>query len=321
MRFVYSLLKISVLTLLFCAAAIAQETTGGLQGTVKDPSGAVVPNAKVTVTSSTLVGSKEIETDSAGYYRFANLPPGAYTITVTAKGFKTVKREGLNLEVGHLPTVDITLEVGVAETIVEVTTQVPTIDTTTNTTVNNVTEDIINLVPHGVSFQSVLQFSPMARNEPLMGGNPYNGFAGTGGCSPTGCSNGGQVGYQVGGAADSENSYLVEGQSTNNLIGGYSHTNVPFDLIDQVEIKSSGIEAEHGGALGGVVNVVMKKGGNAWHGSVVAQYNSSAMNGAPNDFSRYDPTSSGVTTAWGALDPTYQQYNPKKDSTKDFLPG
>ena len=69
------------------------------------------------------------------------------------------------------------------------------------------------------------------------------------------------------GGSDSENSYLVEGQETANLIGGYSHTNVPFDFIQEVQIKSSGIEAEHGGALGGVVNVVMKKGSNAYHGS------------------------------------------------------
>jgi len=161
---------------------------------------------------------------------------------VTSKGFATIKRE-LILEVGHLPTVDISLEVGTSSTVVEVSTAAPAIDTTTNTTVNNVTEDIIKFVPHGETFQSVLQFSPMARNEPLMGGNAYNNFAGTGGCSPTGCSNGAAAGYQVGGAADSENSYLVEGQSTNNLIGGYSHTNVPFDLIQEVEIKSSGIEA------------------------------------------------------------------------------
>src|SRR5215472_5755692 len=201
MRSFYSFMKAFALTLLFVAGTMAQETTGGLQGTVKDSSGAVVPNARVVVSGVALVGTKEINTDGSGYYRFANLPAGSYTVTVTAQGFKTVKREGLIIEVGHLPSVDISLEIGVAETVIEVTTQAPAIDTTTNTTVNNVTEDIINLVPHGTSFQSVLQFSPMARNEPLMGGNQYNGFAGTGGCSPTGCSNGGQVGYQVGGAS------------------------------------------------------------------------------------------------------------------------
>jgi hypothetical protein len=82
--------------------AKAQETTGGLQGTVKDPSGASVPGAHVVVTGTSLVRTKEVDTDSSGYYRFANLPPGKYTITVTAKGFSTNKRE-LPLEVGHLP--------------------------------------------------------------------------------------------------------------------------------------------------------------------------------------------------------------------------
>lgn len=306
----------------------AQETTGGLQGTVKDPTGAVVPHAKVVVRGTSLVGSKELETDGSGYYRFINLPPGTYTITVDAKGFKFLKREGLDIAVGHFPVVDLMLEVGSATTLIEVNAGAPLVDTATNTTVNNVTEDVINYVPHALSFQSILQFAPMARNEPLMGGSIPGAFKGTGGCSPTGCSNGAAVGYQVGGAADSENSYLVEGQSTNNLIGGYSHTNVPFDLIDEVEIKSSGIEAEHGGALGGVANVVMKKGGNNLHGSVVVQYNNSSMNGGgPNDYPRYDPSSSGCSPgvagcpAFGGIDPTYQLYNPKKDSTKDFLPG
>lgn len=311
---------------LFSLAALAQETTGGLQGVIKDPSGAVVPGAKVVVSGTSLVGSKETATDGSGYYRFANLPPGTYTLTVTAKGFSTVKRDGLSLEVGHLPSVDISLEVGMASTVVEVTSAAPQIDVTASRTMTNVTEDVIKMIPHGESFQSVIQFAPSARNEPLAGGMG-SGFSGTGGCSPTGCSNGGSAGYQVGGAADSENGYLVEGQDTANNIGGYSHTNVPFDFIDEVQVKTTGIEAEHGAALGGVANVIMKKGGNHYHGTVVTQYNASGMNGAPNDYSRYDPSSSGCTPGnagcplFGGIDPTQQQYNPKKDSTKDFFPG
>src|SRR5205823_13590745 len=85
----------------------AQETTGGLQGTVKDASGAVVSNAHVVVRGNTLVGDKSLDTDQSGYYRFANLPPGQYSIDVSAKGFKTVKRQGIGLETGRLPTLDI----------------------------------------------------------------------------------------------------------------------------------------------------------------------------------------------------------------------
>src|SRR3974377_2306084 len=105
--------------LAFASNALAQETTGGVQGTVKDPSGAVVPGAKVVITAPDLVGLKEATTDSAGYYRFTNLPPSRYTIAVTASGFATNKHEFV-LEVGHLPTIDIALEVGKSETIVEV---------------------------------------------------------------------------------------------------------------------------------------------------------------------------------------------------------
>src|SRR5438876_6984122 len=270
-------------------STMAQETTGGLQGTVKDPSGAVVPGAKVVVTGVSLVGSKELQTDSSGYYRFANLPPGSYTITVTAKGFKTFKRAGLTLEVGHLPTSDVVLEVGTAETIVEVTAAPPVIDTTTTQNLTNVTDDIIQNVPHGNSYQSMIQFSPMARNEPLAGA-----AGGTGGSMPGSSGNGLSYGYSIGGAADSENGYLIEGQDTENISGGYSGANVPFQFIQEVQIKSSGIEAEHGGALGGVVNVVMKKGSNAFHGQFFGTFETAAANGSPIPFLRYDPNSTGL---------------------------
>src|SRR4029077_10373498 len=111
-------------------AGHAQETTGGMQGTVKDPSGAVVPHAQISISGSALVGAKEQETDNSGFYRFANLPPGTYTLSVAAKGFKTFKREGLVIEVGHLPINDIALEVGAESTVVEVSEVSPLIETT-----------------------------------------------------------------------------------------------------------------------------------------------------------------------------------------------
>jgi hypothetical protein len=311
--------------LLLAGSVVAQETTGGFQGTVKDPSGAVVPNAKVVVTAPMLAGSKEIETDGSGYYRFINLPPGNYTITVTAAGFATAKRD-LILEVGHLPSVDFALEVGKASVVVEVSSEAPQIDVTTNVTTTNVTEDVIDNIPHGRSFQSVIQFAPSARNEPLMGNNSMGGYGGngTGGSSPGSTANGGQYGFSVAGGSDSENSYLVEGQETANLIGGYSHTSVPFDFIQEVEIKNSGIQAEHGGALGGVVNVIQKKGTNNYHGSVFTYFENDGMDsgGQIPPEARYNPLSTQTTGPWGGLiDPTFQEYVAKKDKTSDVFPG
>jgi hypothetical protein len=152
MRFSTPMLCVAALLLLI-SSAVAQETTGGLQGTVKDQSGAVVPKAQVTARGQSLVGDKQIETDGSGYFRFANLPPGDYNLTVSAKGFRTVKRD-LTLEVGHLPTVDFTLEVGATAEVVEVSGEAPQIDVTTEHTLTNVTEDVIQQVPHGYSFQS-----------------------------------------------------------------------------------------------------------------------------------------------------------------------
>ncbi|WP_263382993.1 TonB-dependent receptor [Granulicella arctica] len=303
----------------------AQETTGAIVGAIKDASGAVIPHAHVHVDTASLPGGKTTDTDAKGNYHFANLPPGSYVITVSSKGFSELRREGLMLEVGHSPSVDLTLTVGSESTVVEVSAESPAIDVTTVTTLTNVTQDVINYVPRGRSYQSVIQFAPSARNEPLMGNTTTNG---SGSVSPGNGSNGNSYGYSVAGGSDSENSYLVEGQETANLIGGYSHTNVPFDFIQEVQVKSSGIEAEHGGALGGVVNVIMQKGSPKFHGSAFIQFENQSLDAGPSPFSHYDATSAPTATNWqgaagysGLADAAYQSYQPIKPNHSDVFPG
>jgi hypothetical protein len=303
--------------LLLVSTLFAQETTGGLQGTVKDPSGAVVSGAAVELSGSALEGKKSLTTDNSGYYRFANLPPGTYMVTVKAPSFSELKREGIRIEVGHLPTLDLTLAVGASGTVVEVSGAAPVIDVTTNTNQTNLTNETLNDTPHGYSFQSVIQYAPMARNEPLAGGSA--GMTGnSGGSLPGSAGNGLSVGFSVGGAADSENSYLVEGQDTENISGGASQANVPFQFIQEVQVKSSGIEAEHGGALGGVVNVVMKKGSNGYHGSFFTTYESDGLDGSENATLRYNPV---ATFASPVSDNESQTYQPTRDHFRIVQPG
>ena len=336
------LLAFFVMALSLAGVGAAQETTAALQGTVKDATGAVIPGAKVTVATPTLVGTKSLTTDSKGYYHFSNLPPGDYTITVEMKGFTTMKRQNVGLQVGKSPSIDISLTVGAEATVVEVSTDQPAIDVTSVTTQTTVSNDVIQYVPRGTSFQSVIQFAPAASNEPLMGSQQMGGGLGSG--SPGSTSNGGAYGFSIAGGSDSENSYLVEGQETANLIGGYSHTSVPFDFIDEVQVKSSGIAAEYGGALGGVVDVIMKKGTPQYHGSVFASFQDASLNGGPNSYARYDPLGNETATNWtspasslpacsttvttgcfpgyvGAIDAPYQSYTPVKPRTSDVFPG
>lgn len=314
-------LCIAGLLAFFLTASYAQETTGAIQGTIKDSAGAVVSHAIIKVTTDSLPGGKTTETDGKGYYHFANLPPGAYVLTVQAKGFSELKREGISLEVGRAPSIDLTVSVGAETTVVEVSTESPQIDVTTVTSQTNITADTLDFVPRGTSFQSVIQFAPSARNEPLMGTGTSGAAAGNGSCSPGSCTSGASNGYSIGGGSDSENSYLVEGQETADLIGGYSHTNVPFEFIEEVQVKTSGIEAQHGGALGGVVDVIMKKGTQKYHGSVFSDFVTDKFNAGPNASEGYDPTSSPVQMATYLADASPEYYQSKKNHYSTVFPG
>jgi outer membrane receptor protein involved in Fe transport len=301
----FSLAAIGLLTLLGGSGVFAQETTAGLEGTVKDSTGALIPKATVEVTSPALIGSKKEATEQ-GHFRFSNLPPGVYAITATAQGFRTAKVGDVELLVGHVPTVDITLEVGTLTETVEVSANAAIIDPTQSKVQTNIaTQMVQNLPVQSMSFQSLIQFAPGARSEPLQGNgsgtNPNNGF-------------------QINGASNSENTYLLDGQDTGNLVGGQSQANMPLDFIDEVQIKSSGFEAENGGALGGVVNVISKRGSNEWHGSIFTYYYADRFNANPNPSLIKNPQFPTNLTG-PRLDQPAEYYYPVKDHQRIVDPG
>ena len=152
-----------------------------------------------------------------------------------------------------------------AETIVEVQATPLIVDTTQSKAAVNISSEVLTNIPKGRSFQSLIEFAPGSRQEPL------------------------QDGYQIDGASDGENVYAVEGLDTGSIQTGASGINVPTEFIQEVQVKSSGFEAEYGGALGGVVQVVQKRGGNTWHGSGVFYYRSNGLQGSDRPTLRDDP--------------------------------
>src|SRR5208337_915831 len=169
------------------------------------------------------------------------------------------------------------------------------------------------------SFQSVIQFAPMAREEPLSGMYTNGrGTGGSGGSMPGSSGNGQGFGYMIGGAADSESAYLVDGQDTENISGGYSKANVPMEFIQSEDVKTSGISAEYGGALGAVINVTTKTGGNEFHGQIFATYESSSADATNvSDYLRYDPQG----PLGSNIEPNTQIYAAQKPHFRDAQPG
>jgi outer membrane receptor protein involved in Fe transport len=277
------------------ALSVGQETTGGIKGYVKDKSGAVIAKAQVELTSTALIVSKKAETDGAGYFYFQQLPPGNYTLTVTAPNFRSYKQTAIPLAVGQLPSLDISLEIGTVGEVVEVSGKAPIVDVTTSKVAVEIPQEVIDNLPKGRSYQSLIPFAPGARQEPLQSSRVdrlrSNGF-------------------QIDGASDSENTYLVEGLDTSNIQNGGIKQNVVFEFVDQVQVKTSGTEAEFGGAMGGVVNVIQKRGSNSWHGSLVAYFRSNAFDANDQCVTTPQPTLSESVVPSGQQLKCGLRYNP-----------
>ncbi len=243
-----SMLCVLAALLCFGSVAFAQEQTVSIQGVVKDASGAVLPGATVEARNP-LAGTNTAVTNADGVYRFPALPPGKYEITATLQGFKSAKLTDTVLELGRNLVIDLTMALASVTEEVSVTAESsPIIDVKGNAATASITRNTIERMPKGRDFTTILRQAPGAQAESKAGGT------------------------QIDGASGSENRFILDGMDTTNLQTGVSGKTMLLDFVEEVQVKSSGYNAEFGGATGGVVNVLTKSGTNAFHGQAGTYY-------------------------------------------------
>ncbi len=271
----------------------AQERTGEIQGLVSDEQGAAIPGATVTAESRTLPKPLQAVTDSQGRFRFFNVPIGTYVMTVGLTGFSTHKQT-VEVKLGSQITANAKLGVGQVTEVIEVTGTTLSIDPTSSRSATNITADQIeNLAKAGRGFNSLLAMAPGVFLE------PKNGSAGVGG-------------VQVGGSSGSENGFYIDGTEVSDLRRGSLRegNNIPFEFIQEVQVKAGGFEAEFGGATGGVVNVATKSGTNAFHGSLGTSYTGDGLNGTDRGFYQRSVADANVSEFFQPREDKYSVWSP-----------
>ena len=170
------LLGVLALALSFATGAYAQETRGSIEGVVKDASGAVLPGATVEARSPSLVGVSSTNSDSNGVYRFPALAPGIYEVSATLSGFTTKKVADIQLNLGQTLKVDFALPIAGVTESVQVTAESPLIDVKGNAASVSIQADVIDRIPKGRDFTSVINSAPgTSANESRGGGTMIDG--------------------------------------------------------------------------------------------------------------------------------------------------
>jgi hypothetical protein len=252
---------------LAAAPAVAQERFGGLTGTAADASGGILPGATVTITNQATGAVREVITGPNGTYAVSDLEPGRYTIAFELQGFARFEVPDIQVLLGRTLKVDAMLKVGSITEVVQVTADnTPAIDLQTTTVAHNVTAEEIERLPKGRSFQSLALTAPSVNSGDIEGG------------------------FQVNGASGAENAFTVDGVVTNSLINGRSRQDTVFEYLQEVQVKTTGISAEYGGALGGVISAVTKSGGNTFRGEGHYYFLGSPLSAAPPKRLNLNPT-------------------------------
>jgi hypothetical protein len=241
---------LAVLAVLLAVTGLqAQTTTGRLIGTVTDAGGQPLPGVTVTISSPALIGGAQMSvSDSDGSFQFISLAPGVYTVRADLSGFVSQERNEVKVPLGGAASLLIPMAQGSFEGEIEVVAETPVVDPTQ---VN--TEQVYDL---GYMQQSAV--GSRGRDYLLIVGQTAGV---TGGTNPN-----------VFGSTSDENAYYIDGQDTTDPVTATWSVQLNYDSIAEVEMQTSGFEAQYGRATGGLINVVTKSGGNQFNGTVDIRY-------------------------------------------------
>jgi hypothetical protein len=256
--------------LIYASVSAQKPTECKIIGKVLDPEGVGLPGVTVEATSPKLIGKATTISDTTGTYRLMALVPGAYTIQYTLPGFSVVVRKDIVLQLEQTLVLDITMTPGKIEEEITVIGKSPLIDVKSTARGFTLTKEVFQLLPKGRNFDALLTAVPGVSNEAQA-----------------------MQGISVDGASSAENMYYIDGVNTSNLVDGRSGQDVNFDFVEEVQFKSSGYNAEFGGSMGGVVNVITRSGSNEYHGEILSYYWGNRTTGRERstlyyDFDNYD---------------------------------
>src|SRR5580700_7126926 len=261
---------------MFCSSRLwAQITSTAMYGQITDPSGAAVPEARVSVTNTDTNLTRTMQTNAEGEFRIELLPIGNYSLEITSRGFKKVVRSGIVLEVNVPARADAVLQPGDVSETVTVTESVPLIDTTSPEIGRTIQHEEIENVPlvNRNAYQ-LLELTPGVQNSSFNPGQP-NPVITLGYPEQRTFINGG-----VDGGAGSVSYYLDGGINMTGLRNTGNILPNP-DAIQEYRVETNNYNAEYGKMSSGVITVITKSGTNAYHGGLFDYWRSDALNAAP----------------------------------------
>jgi len=257
-----------IICFLAVGTGFAQITPEGkIIGKVADNQGVPLPGVAVEATSPKLIGKASTVTDVNGTYRLMALPTGYYELTFALPGFKKLVRKGIFLEASQTLVLNAALEPSAIAEEVTVVGQSPLIDIKSTVKGQIMTKDIFMTLPRGRDFDSLVSTIPGVQNEDIT------------------------AGISVDGATGGENAFFVDGADVTCFHLGIKAQSIALELLDEVKVVASGYNAEFGGSMGGVINVITRSGSNTFHGDIIGYYenNGQLMRGKARDFLRQDP--------------------------------
>ncbi len=258
----------------------AQVTTVDVVGTVTDTTGAIVPNAKVTLTNLDTKQTRNTNSSGSGDYAVTLLPPGRYKIQISASGFKNFEVSSISLLAGDRVRVNGSMQVGTTSETVTVEGTAPALQTDNSTMITGLEERSVQDLPlNGRNFVNLAQVQAGV-NE-----GPPNGL--TSGTRPD--DRRATSSMSVNGQSDVINDELIDGTDNNERIIGTLGVRPSIEAIAEVRIQTNSYAAEVGRTAGGVVNIITKSGTDQFHGSLYEFFRNDKLNAVPFQFGAHNP--------------------------------